>query len=859
MMTLVEYATARDLGVDRLFFSGQLEGEAGFLPARSGSGSAAAFVLVSLALLTLDLRRAARIYLPEGLAFSAGLVALITAAGYAYGATSLVLAGTMPDTGMAPHTVLVVFVLSAGVICSRPERPLMSLVTSSQVGGLVVRRLLVGTSAIPLLGLLVMLGLRRSLYDEPFAAALLAVAAMAIAVGLVLATGRTLDRIDIDRTASEHACAEREERLRDLIQQASDGVVIADLSGRYREVNDAFCRMIGDAREQIVGKTIADFIVPWEQSRLQTARATLLRGAAQVDEWTLQRSDGSRLPVEVSTKILRDGRWQGLVRDISARKQLERATDAMAEAAIGSPESSLHAVLETIALEAKLVANAEYAAFGLAGDSEHPFDPWIFVELSPGEGSKVGRFPRPVGLLGLVAQRDAPFRVANIERHPAFRGFPPSHPRMTSFLGVPIRRRGRSVGSLYLANKRGAEEFSVADERAVERLAARAGTAIETARLYQAESLERAWLEAVIDQMPEGVVLTDSTGATRVANRSMQIFSYDTGQRDQLGHPVRYDLRLPGGQPVAPADQPQVRALVAGVTTIGEELALSRPDGRLQPMLVSAAPVFDKQGKRSGAVAIYQDISTLKELERMRDEWSSIVAHDLRQPAGIIALEAEALARMLDQHPIEEGRKVIERIRRATTRLNMMIGDLLDVSRIEARRLELESVEVDLASLMDDAVERLSSLAPGHPVRFRAQVRPARVVVDSVRFEQVLGNLISNAAKYGQPDEEILIDLARHGSEYEVAVVSRGRGIAPADMPNLFQRFSRSEATRGSIPGLGLGLYISRGLVEAHGGRIWAESIPGETTTFYFTIPVLEEPTQEVEQLTGRQLVKLSP
>src|SRR5262249_1117828 len=156
---------------------------------------------------------------------------------------------------------------------------------------------------------------------------------------------------------------------------------------------------------------------------------------------------------------------------------------------------------------------------------------------------------------------------------------------------------------------------------------------------------------------------------------SMQVLSYDTGQRDQFGQPVRYDLRRLDGQPVAPADQPQVRALVAGTTTIGLELALRHPDGRLLPMLGSAAPGFDARGSCSGAVTIYQDISTLKELERLREEWSSVVAHDLRQPVGIIALEAEALTRMVDQGQIEEGPKVIERIRRATTRLNKMIGD----------------------------------------------------------------------------------------------------------------------------------------------------------------------------------------
>jgi PAS domain S-box-containing protein len=845
VITLVEYASGRDLRIDDFFADSPLAKATGYPTGRIGPGSAMSFVLIGLALLTLDVAAAVRIDLPEALALTAALIAVINAAGYVYGAPSLYESHLIPNAGMAPHTIATVLVLSGGVISARPERPLISLLTSPRVGGFVVRRLLLGTATIPLLGLLVMLGQQHSLYDEPYAEALLAVAAMAIAVGLVISIGHTLDRMDVARTASERALVEREERLRDLIQQASDGVFIANADGYVTEANDAGCRMLGYPRDEIVGRPLMDFIPARDHPRFDVAKALLVRGSTQVDEWTVVRRDGSHLPVEVSSKILRGGRWQGLVRDISTRKEVERATDAVAEAVTGSPETSLRAVLENIALGAKLVANAEYAGLGFGGDRDHPFDPWVFVGLTPEEASQVGRAPRPVGLLGLVAERDEPIRVANIEHHESFHGFPPHHPPMTSFLGVPIRRHGRSLGNLYLANKLGASEFSVADERAVERFAARAGTVIETARLYQAEGLERAWLQTVIDQMPEGIVLSDATGATRVENRSMQTFSGDTGQRDHLGQPIRYALHLPNGLPVAPDDQPQVRALVGGATTIGQELSLRHPDGHMVPMLVSAAPVYDVHGNRSGAVTIYQDISTIKELERLREEWSSIVAHDLRQPVGVIVLDAEVLTRMLDLGQMEDCRRVVERIRRSTTRLNKMIDDLLDVSRIEAHRLSLERVETDLASFMDDAVERLSSLAPGHPVRFQALVRPASAFVDVLRLEQVLGNLIVNAAKYGEPKDEIAIELARYGSEYRVAVRNRGGGIEPAEIPKLFERFSRSEKRRnGQVPGLGVGLYICRNLVEAHGGHIWAESILGQTTTFYFTIPMLPSSTQ---------------
>ena len=277
--------------------------------------------------------------------------------------------------------------------------------------------------------------------------------------------------------------------------------------------------------------------------------------------------------------------------------------------------------------------------------------------------------------------------------------------------------------------------------------------------------------------------------------------------------------------------------MIDGVTTRQRDLLLRHPDGRLLPVLVSAAPVFDAEGRRSGAVTIYQDISALKELERLREEWSSLVAHDLRQPLGVIGMGAEMLSRMWRDGNMDECPKISERIRRSTRRMNKMIDDLLDLSLIEGRHLSLDCTQKDLASWLNEVIERLSALAHGHPVRFTTEVQSAPVSVDPVRIEQVLGNLISNAAKYGEPEAAITVGLVQRGAEFEVGVTSRGRGILPEALPNLFRRFSRIEAEGSGIPGLGLGLYICKGLVEAHGGRIRAESIPGETTTFYFTIP----------------------
>lgn len=436
-------------------------------------------------------------------------------------------------------------------------------------------------------------------------------------------------------------------------------------------------------------------------------------------------------------------------------------------------------------------------------------------------------------MLGVVARDNQVVRLRDLREHPAHRGFPPGHPDMRSFLGVPITRGGRSVGNLYLAEKRGAAEFTEQDQRLVEMLAARASIAIETASLYRAEGLERAWLQAVVNQMPEAIVLMDAEGHVHTRNAAARLwFCDDLDELDPFGNPVMFDVRGPDGARMAAAELPIVRAVLHDETIVGQELSLRAKDGSLISVLASAAPVHDAEAKVLGATMVMLDVSPLRALERLREEWSSIVAHDLRQPLNGIALSAQILAQMTPDDPDHAG--VTERIRAAALRLNRMVDDLLDTSRIEAGQMTVEPREVDLAVLVREVLARVPDLA----ARCEVHVGPAaRVFADPGRVEQVLLNLVSNAAKYGEAGTPIEIELVARNEDVEVRVKNRGRRIPPEEMPSLFHRFARLQAARKSAaPGLGLGLHICRGLVEAQGGKIWAESVPGRTT-FHFTLP----------------------
>jgi len=561
-------------------------------------------------------------------------------------------------------------------------------------------------------------------------------------------------------------------------------------------------------------------------------RVEMLRRGA--DDYLTKPFSMEELSARVANLLARKRAEEETSRQLEQIEGVTEANSAVSDAIAGLPSSSVNAVLQTIALKAQALIGCRYVAVGIGSDPDVPFDPWVTVGVSPEHARAIGFAPRPIGLLGIVATGEEPVRVRDVRSHPAFRGMPANHPIVSSFLGVPIRYRGRTVGNLFLGNKHGADEFSEHDERIVAMLAARVGAAIETARLYRSEGMERAWLQAVVDQLPEGVVLLNATGHVIAQNRAAIGVLPDV--TEAMG------LELPDGSPIERADVPGLRALASGDAVRDLELAVRRPDGTRLPLLVSAAPVRGPDGTLAGATMVLRDITPQKEIARLRDEWSEIVAHDLQQPVNAIRLGIDLLLR---GQLATRDRETATRVRDSIARFGRMIEDLKDVSALETGRLSLAQATIELGAFVRDVVAR--SLDVRGRVAVAAPRGPVLASCDSARLEQVLTNLLSNAAKYGDRDTPIEVAVQTDGAYASIVVRNQGAGIAPDELATLFDRYTRTRAARRSgIPGTGLGLYIARGVIEAHGGRIWATSTGG-TTTFQLTLPIaasapVEEP-----------------
>ena len=846
----------------------------------------------------------------------------------------------------------------------------MGLLTSTGMGGMIARRFLLAALAAPLIGFVVMEGQRAGLYTYEVSMALLTVAALAVGAALTLFTARSTDRV-------ERALRASEERYRSLMDQAADGMFVADRDGRLTDVNSAGCRMLGHAPGELVGKRIVELVADEEGPRFAQHRASVMEGNAELGEWRLRRKDGTRIHVEVSAKLLADNRWQGIVRDITERKALERelqrresdlnraqavaqtgswsldvprnqilcsdetyrlfgipkgepikfetlgsrvhpddreyvrrrweaacrgepydlehrivvdgsvrwvreraaleiaedgtlvggvgttqditerkaaqtalerahvaerelrarlerlsaASVAVSGAVAAMADTGIDAVFRTIVREARSVTQASCAAIGLACDPTSPFYAWIEDGTEAGVEVLARRLPQPV--LGAVA-RGRTLRMADAGADPVFGGPSPQGPPVAAFLATPVRFRRMILGNLYLAKAPGAAEFTPEDEIVVEMLAAHAGTELRTAQLYDREAHERSRLETIVEHLPAGVVVADAGGNT-VRNEAMRALSCATGEVDPFGQPVTVDLRTSKDERLTIEEHPIVRALRNGEETHDREL-IACVAGVEVPVLVSGAPVRNDQSHEIvGAVATFQDITAVKHLERMREEWISVIGHDLRQPLNTIDLHAQLLARLLAREPLDPAAAVnsADKIRAASKRLERMIQDLTDVSRIEAHRLALEQHDAALAPLVRDVAARSDG---AQLIGVAERGTPHLVHVDTERLEQVLENLLSNAVKYGTPGTPVDVTIAWREQDVEVTVTNRGGGIAPEDRERVFRRFERTSGAKGK-KGLGLGLYICRGLVAAHGGRIWVDGT-ADLTSFHFTLPV---------------------
>ena len=512
------------------------------------------------------------------------------------------------------------------------------------------------------------------------------------------------------RKEAEEALRRSEADFRTVIEQAGDGVFITDRSGRFTEVNAAACELLGYRREELIGMKNFDVVRPEDASRLAEERGFPARtGRSSTSEWMARRKDGGLVPVEVGAKVLPDGRGLAFARDISERKRVE--------AALRRSEASLH--------RAQRVAHLGSWEWDLR-TNENICSPEMFAIFDADPPSFAKRGPKA------WLQRVAPGDRARL---------------IAAAVGA-IRSKGFFSVEVRIMRPDGAERVVLHQGEVTVKDGApgrMVGTCLDVTELKRAErEHEEAlrWLRTVLEQAAVGIILIHPPPDSRLEPNARALA--------MLGRPIDAIDQYPGmldgpdGKPLTRDQLPSVRAL-RGDRIDGVEYVLHRPDGAI-PILASAAPIVGGDGSVQGGVIAFQDITAAKQLERLRSEWASVVAHDLRQPINTIGLSAELLAR--ETHGARVSRAV-HQIRAAAGRLERMVGDLMDLSRLEAHRLELERQPIDVSATVGATVERVAQQARDRHFDMKVHGEIPHAYADSDRVAQVVENLLTNAVKYG--------------------------------------------------------------------------------------------------------------
>ena len=460
--------------------------------------------------------------------------------------------------------------------------------------------------------------------------------------------------------------------------------------------------------------------------------------------------------------------------------------------------------------------------------------------LTPEEARQMAAWPDAMRLFAHLRGLDGPLRLADLGEYVASLGLAPGLILCRTFQGTPMRHRGLDVGSFFLGEKPGGEAFTDEDEEVLVLLAAQAAVAIANARAHRDEQRARADLEALVETSPVGVVVLDAaTGNPLTVNREAKRILAGLLGPDGSLEDLREVLtsRLADGREVTLDELKSAEQLRAA------EVELSVPDGRSVRMLVNATPIRTAGGEAETVVVTMQDLAALEETERLRAEFLSMVSHELRGPLISIKGATATLlrpARALDRAELRAFHRIIDQ---QADRMDDLVADLLDAGRIDAGKLSVEPEPREVAALVEQARMAFQSAGACHAMRIDLPADLPAVMADERRIVQVLGNLLSNAARHAPESSPIHVGAVRAGLEVAVSVTDEGRGIPLERMARLFRRYADAAGPDGERAGFGLGLVICKGLVEAHGGRIRAESAgPGLGTRFTFTLPVAEAP-----------------
>ena len=493
-------------------------------------------------------------------------------------------------------------------------------------------------------------------------------------------------------------------------------------------------------------------------------------------------------------------------------------------------DSVLHEVVDS----ARALTGARYGAIATTDERGEVRD-FVTSGFGPEQHRAMMEWPDGPRLFEHLHGLAAPLRLPDLDGYIRSLGYSPLPVRYGTFQAMPMRHQGLDVGVFFLGEKAGA--FTDEDEELLVLFASQAATAIANAGAHRAERRVRADLEALVETCPVGVVVFDAaTGHPLSLNREARriVAGVEIPELSVAEVSAMLTCRFADGREV------HLGELRSAEKVRAEEVQLSLPDGRSVRTLLDVTPVQSAGGAVETVVVTMQDLAPFEALERSRAEFIGMVSHELRAPLAAIKGSAATVLGAVRDLDMAELRQFFRIVDEQADRMDVLVGDLLDAGRIAAGTLPVAPEPADLVVLADRARTTFLSASGRQTVLIDLPPDLPRVMADGRRIVQVLNNLLTNASRHSPQTSPIRVAAARDGAHVAVSVTDQGEGMEPEQLTRLFRR--HAGAGDGEDGGSGLGLVICKGLVEAHGGRIRAESAgAGKGTRVTFTLPVAVE------------------
>ncbi|MBP6965557.1 MAG: GAF domain-containing protein [Armatimonadetes bacterium] len=536
-----------------------------------------------------------------------------------------------------------------------------------------------------------------------------------------------------------------------------------------------------------------------------------------------------------------------------ANKELEQRIKSSSETGESAPITELEETLKRLVAKIAAILQAEKCvfmlldkdrgelvatkpAYGLSDDDIRKFR----VRATQGVSGEVFREGKPVILYdALTDERTMKENVALLN--------------VTNGVCVPLVVEKRdeenrvietnTIGVLHVFNKRYGNIFIEEDVRLLERLARNATAVIQNAQMFREVVEEKEELEHIIESVYAGLLMVNKEGRIMQANASArEMFGIQSKDISRLYYEIIEDSKC---------KEIISSALESGEETAGEISLLTEDESVEHIYQLQTALVKSEEGQVMGAVAIFNDITELRNIERMKTAFVSTVSHELRTPlTSIKGFISTLLADVEGYYDGDTQREFYTIIDTECDRLTRLISDLLNVSRIEAgRALDLNPKEVELYSLVEKVISVQRSYTNKHELKVELEEGIPTIIADEDKVDQILTNLTNNAIKYSPKGGEVTIRGSYADGFVTLSVTDQGMGIPKEHIAKVFDRFHRidNRDTR-QVGGTGIGLYLVKHLVEAHGGKIWIESEVGQGSSFIFTLPLKPPCVEEMEE-----------